>query len=134
MAQTFQDFIASERERLNGERAKIFDQQQALEAQLAEINKELGAIEAYEAHKTGKALPTRKGTGSGRAPQARKGNRREAILAVLRDNRDGLSRGELLEKMGLRGDKTSEMSISNALTALTKNNQVSRKDGKYIAA
>jgi hypothetical protein len=35
--------------------------------------------------------------------------------------------------MGLKGDKAGEMSVSNALTALTKNNQVRREGGKYRA-
>ena len=42
--------------------------------------------------------------------------------------------GELLEKMGLKGDKAGEMSVSDALIALTKNNQLMRRDGKYHAA
>jgi hypothetical protein len=46
----------------------------------------------------------------------------------------GLSRGEILEKMGLKGDKSGEMSVSNALTALTKRNEVRRAGGKYHAA
>jgi hypothetical protein len=45
-----------------------------------------------------------------------------------------LSRGEILEQMGLKGDKSGEMSVSNALTALTKSNQVLRDGGKYRAA
>jgi hypothetical protein len=49
-------------------------------------------------------------------------------------NPDGLTRGEILEKMGLKGDKSGEMSISNALTALTKANQIFRRDGKYTSA
>jgi len=36
--------------------------------------------------------------------------------------------------MGLKGNKTGEMSVSNALTALTKGNQISRRDGKYHAS
>jgi len=36
--------------------------------------------------------------------------------------------------MGLKGDKSGEMSISNALTALIKANQISRRDGKYTSA
>ncbi len=48
---------------------------------------------------------------------------------------DGLSWGEILEQMGLKGgDKAGEMSVSNALTALTKSNQVRREGGKYRAA
>jgi hypothetical protein len=46
---------------------------------------------------------------------------------------DGLSRGEILEHMGLKGDKSGEMSVSNALTALAKSNQVHREGGKYRA-
>ena len=47
---------------------------------------------------------------------------------------NGLSRGEILERMGLKGDKSGEMSVSNALTALTKRNQVRREGGKYLPA
>jgi len=36
--------------------------------------------------------------------------------------------------MGLKGNKAGEMSVSNALTALTKGNQVRRDGGKYLAA
>jgi hypothetical protein len=50
---------------------------------------------------------------------------------VIRENPAGLWRGELLEKMGLKGDKQGEMSVSNALTALTKAGHVNRKKGKY---
>jgi hypothetical protein len=36
--------------------------------------------------------------------------------------------------MVLKGNKTGEMSVSNALTALTKSKQVIRRDRKYIAS
>ena len=88
------------------------------------------AVDAYETAKTGKAA--RQAAGS-RQQGARRGSRREALLELIRQS-DGLSRGEILERMGLKGDKSSEMSVSNALTALTKSNQVRREDGKYRAA
>ena len=134
MAETFETFIASERERLNKEREAIFNQQHELEQQLDAINRELRAIEAYEAAKTGKAVPTPRQTRTTRRPpQARRGSRREQLLQVIKDG-NGLTRGEILEKMGLKGDKSGEMSVSNALTALTKANQVARRDGRYVAA
>jgi hypothetical protein len=34
--------------------------------------------------------------------------------------------------MGLKGNKSAQKSVSNALTALTKSNRVSRRDGKYV--
>ncbi len=54
-------------------------------------------------------------------------------MEVIRANPGGLSRGEIIQQMGLKGDKSGEMSVSNALTALIKSNQVARRDGKYVA-
>jgi hypothetical protein len=128
----FADVMQQERERLHKEREHIFNQQHELEGKLADINRELTAIDAYEAAKTGKAAtPARQIRGS-RRPQTRRGSRREALLQLIKDNPTGLARGEILERMGLKGDKSAEMSISNALTGLTKSNQVSRREGKYV--
>ena len=131
MAETFEDFITRERQRLHAERDAVFSQQQELENQLSALNNELRAIDAYEAAKTGKQLPAK--TTTRRASMGRKGSKREELLGVIRAG-DGLTRGEILEKMGLKGNKSGEMSVSNALTALTKGNQVLRRDGKYITA
>ena len=139
MAEQFGEFIGQERERLNRERDDVHRQQRELEGKLDEIERELEAIAAYESAKTGK---TKSGKGSapgrgqarGRArSQAPRGSRREALLQTIRENPNGLKRGEILERMGLKGDKAGEMSVSNALTALTKSNQVSRHEGKYFA-
>ena len=94
------------------------------------VNREFAAIGAYETAKTGKAA---RQASAGRQSRTRRGSRREALLEIIRQS-DGLSRGEILERMGLKGDKSGEMSVSNALTALTKSNQVRREDGKYRAA
>jgi len=128
--QTLADFIKQDRERLHAEREAIFTQQQELETKLTAINREFAAIDAYEAAKTGKPV---RATGTRRASTSRKGSKREQLLEVIRAG-GGLARGEILEKMGLKGNKAGEMSVSNALTALTKANQVSRRDGKYHAA
>ncbi len=131
---SFEEFINRERVRLQGEREAIFNQQHELENKLDEINRELSAIAAYESTKTGKAMPARQ-TPQRRGPQrARRGSKREQLLALIRQNPDGLARKDILERMGLKGDKSGEMSVSNALTALTKSNQVARHEGKYIIA
>ena len=59
------------------------------------------------------------------------GSKRAAFLELIRGNPDGLTRGEILGRMGLKGDKAGEMSVSNALTAMTKSQQVTRYEGKY---
>jgi hypothetical protein len=125
----FSGFMTRERERLQAEREQVFGQQQELQRKLDEINREFAAIEAYETAKTGKAA--RGGSASaGRQTRIRRGSRREELLNLIRQG-NGLSRGEILERMGLKGDKSGEMSVSNALTALTKRNQVRREGGKY---
>jgi hypothetical protein len=130
MAQTFETFIDQERERLSKEREAIIAQQKALEEQLATINRELLAIDAYEAAKQGKAASQPR---QRRALRSRRGSKRDALLGIIKSNPGGLTRGEILEKMGLKGDKSGAMSVSNALTALSKANQVVRRDGKYVA-
>jgi hypothetical protein len=128
--QTFQDHITKERERLNSEREAILAKRAELDTQLAALNREFKAIDAYESTKSGKASRQSGPRTSG----SRKGSKRDGIMAALADIPHGLTRGELLEKMGLKGNKSGEMSVSNALTALTKGNQVVRKDGKYVAS
>jgi hypothetical protein len=103
-----------------------------LEGKLAAINNEMRAIDAYEAAKTGKTIPVR-GTTTRRSPGTRKGSKRDEVLQLVKEH-PGLTRREILERMGLKGDKTGEMSVSNVLTALTKGNQVRRDGGKYHAA
>jgi hypothetical protein len=132
---SFADYMTRERDRLHAEREAIFSEQQELETKLTAINREFAAIEAYEAAKSGKSVRASSGVtlGSRVHRQARRGSRREALMEVIKSG-GGLSRGEILEKMGLKGDKSGEMSVSNALTALTKGNHVRRDGGKYHAA
>jgi hypothetical protein len=130
--ESFESFVQRERARLHGEREAIFTQQKELEDKLDAVDRELIAIDAYEAAKSGKQIPGR--ASRTRSRQARRGSKREQLLALIREHR-GLTRGEILEKMGLKGNKPGEMSVSNALTALTKANQIRRNEArKYISA
>ena len=126
----FAEYIAKERDRLRAEREQIFGQQEELQRKLDAVNREYAAIEAYETAKTGKAARQEPARGQ---RQARRGSRREGLLELIRQS-NGLSRGDILERMGLKGDKAGEMSVSNALTALAKRNQVRREGGKYYPA
>ena len=129
---SFEEFINRERERLRGEREAVFNQQHQLENKLNEINRELSAIEAYESAKTGKTAGPR-AAAARRGPQrGRRGSKREQLLQLIRQNPEGLARKDIIERMGLKGDKSGEMSVSNALTALIKTSQVARREGKYV--
>jgi len=123
-----QAFITKQREALVKQRETIFTQQHELQRQLDDVNAMLAKFDVFEGKRTAPTTtPTR------RASTGRRGSKREQLLQVIRDGH-GLTRGEILEKMGLKGNKSGEMSVSNALTALTKGNQVARRDGKYVAA
>ena len=140
----FVDVMQRERERLNRERDEVLNQQKGLENKLTEINRELAAVDAYVTAKAGQAAtPSRQPRGPRKSgavdkqssvePRARPqaGSRRETLLRVIGEA-NGLSRGEIFQRMGLKGNKSAEKSVSNALTALTKNNLVSRREGKYV--
>ena len=122
-----QAFITKQREALLQQREGIFNQQADLQRQLDEVNGMLRKFDAFE----GKAAPARQA--GARGTRARRGSKREQLLQVIREG-NGLTRGAILEKMGLKGNKSGEMSVSNALTALTKGNQVARREGKYVVA
>jgi hypothetical protein len=118
-------FIAKQRESLLTQRQEILNQQSALQTQLDELDQMLAKFDVFE----GKA---RRQTRARRSSGTRRGSRREELLKLITGSK-GLTRGEILEKMGLKGNKAGEMSVSNALTALTKSKQVARKDRKYVA-
>lgn len=130
----FVEVMQQERDRLHREREQIFNRQHELENKLAAINREFEAIEAYEIAKSGRTIATAGKRPGPRARQGRRGNRREALMQVIRANPAGVSRGEILQYMGLKGNKSGEMSVSNALTALIKASQLSRREGKYFAS
>src|SRR3954467_3492574 len=98
----FPDSMARERDRPRAEREQIFNQQEELQRRLDAVNREYAAIEAYETAKTGKAARQQPGA---RQRQTRRGSRREGLLELIRQS-NVLSRGEILERMGLKGDKS----------------------------
>jgi hypothetical protein len=122
-------FITRQRDLLLKQREDIFNQQQVLQRQLDEVDGMLSKFDVFE----GKGAAPRQQMRGRRASGSRRGSKRDALLKVIREG-NGLSRGEILQQMGLKGDKSGEMSVSNALTALTKANQVTRRDGKYVIA
>lgn len=135
----FTTLIVREKTRLSEERDQLRQEAQQIEDKIAAVNRELGAIEVYEKVKAGVmqgksptlALP-RPAKNPTSSRKARAGSRRESLLQLIRSESAGLNRGEILEKLGLRGNKSGEMSVSNALTALTKSNQLRREGGKYL--
>lgn len=139
---TWSEFMESERARLREQRDDLNTQREEINIKLGEVDRELLAIEAYEATKEGRTtIPApsngRRGrrTTSPDAGTTRRGSKREELLRVIREG-DGMTRGQILVKMNQKGNKAGEMSVSNALTALVKKNQITRDEKKryFIAA
>ena len=122
--ETFETFIGRERDRLMKERDGLKEKQKALDAEFSAIDREMVAINAYEAAKKGRAP----GTGQ----RARRGSRQESLLELIGKHKDGVNRGAILEELGLRGNKSGEQSVSNALSALKKKGAIESRDGKYF--
>ena len=130
MADTLETVVARERERLTKKRGEIQAQQRELTKQLAEIDREFTAVNAYEAAKKGKTISIGSATGS-RAPR---GQRQTMIIGVLSKHPAGVTRGDILEALGEKGNKSGEQSISNALNNMKKAGKIKLADGKYTAA
>lgn len=136
---TFGAFIKQERARLQKARDKALQKKAEIDRELEELESEITAITAYEQAKGGKparaekAAAKRAGKRTG-GQRARRGEKRQAVLDVVKQHPDGLTRGEILKLMGVKGDKSGEQSVSNALSALSKQNQLGRREGKYIVA
>lgn len=129
MSDDFNSFMRNERERLTEERNRLRSNRQNIDAQLADLDREFAALDAYEAAKTGKRPSPAK---INPLPRVRRGSRRQDILDAVRESPSGMARGELLEHLGLKGDKSGEMSVSNALTAMAKAGQLVREGGRYF--
>jgi hypothetical protein len=121
----FKEMIQKERERLNGLRQEAMTRRSAVDDEIADIDKELRAITAYETARTGTTITKATGT---------RGDRRSGILTLLAAFPDGLSRADILDKLGMKGNKAGEQSISNALSVLKKQGKIGQKNGKYAAA
>lgn len=125
MSEDFATYIQGQRERLNSEKARLFEAHSDIQARIDEVQREWDAINAYEAAKTGKTQAPAK---TDKAWRARRGSRREGIVNALRAAPLGLMRSEITTALGVKGDEAGEMSVSNALTALQKKGIVKRQE------
>ena len=126
MPTTFADQIAPERTRLNGLLDDIAAQITTLETKAVGHQRELAALGAYEAALTGKAVTLPKDR------SARRGARSETLLAMI-SGTAGMTRAQILDATGTKGDKAQEGAISNALTNMKKKGTLALEGGVYTA-
>ena len=134
---TFANFIKKERARLDKARKDALANKAAVEKELESIEQELTALDAYRQAKgspVGRPAAKRAGSNGARRATGRRGEKRQAVLNLIKENPVGLSRGEILVQMGVKGNRSAEQSVSNALSALKKAEKVNSREGKYVPA
>lgn len=136
---TFASFIRKERTRLDNARKNALAKRAAVDKEIESIERELTAVDAYQQAKEipARRAPAKRGPakrGPARRATGRRGEKRQAVLDLIRKNPVGLSRGEILIQMGAKGNRSAEQSVSNALSALKKSEKVNSREGKYVPA
>jgi hypothetical protein len=127
MSDSFGTMIEKERGRLSMELKNIRSQERGLRTKRAAIEHELAALDAYQAAKSGKV--NRAATS-----RASRGSRQSSVRELIAKHKGGITRGDILQAMHLKGNKGGEQSVSNALSALKKAKKITSKYGKYRAA
>jgi hypothetical protein len=126
MADTMDALIAKQREQLTKERADVVAKIAELEKMRADIDRRFAAILAYESALSSKPV-------SRRRKVARRGGKQAQVLTTIKGG-GGMTRGEIIAMLGVKGDKSAEQSVSNALNALKKSGTIVSTDGKWSAA
>lgn len=122
--------MEQEQQRLQKMLEDLEPRRRALDEEEEGIRKQLVAIEAYVNALQGK-LPTTRGKKQTRGP--RKTGIKQQVLDLITQNPSGISRTQLLENMGAKGDKSLEGSIGNTLNALKKEQKImSGERGTYL--
>ncbi len=137
MALDIDEVIAKQRERLTKERNDIQTKIAELQGQLAGIERKFAAIVAYESTLAGKLPATRRLSRSsiGRSTKpAVRGEKQTQVLHALEQKPGGMTRSEMIGALGVKGSKSGEQSVSNALAALKKAGKVASTDGKWQVA
>ena len=133
---TFATFIKKERARLDKARKEALASKAAVDKELASLARELAALDAYQQAKgtSVRRATAKRGPAKASRRPGRRGEKRQAVLDLIQNNPVGLSRGEILNQMGVKGNRSAEQSVSNALSALKKSAKVNSREGKYVPA
>ena len=134
MADELDAAITRQRERLTKTRNDVQGKIAKLQGHLAEIDRSFAAVLAYEQTLAGKlpvpALSKRQRS----AKPAGRGEKQGEVLRVIEQQPSGMTRGEVIAAIGVKGSKSGAQSVSNALTALKKAGRIASTDGKWQVA
>jgi hypothetical protein len=135
-ASSFARLVAAERKRLEKLRIKVHARKTQIDRELSEIERDLAAMGTFVggSGQSGRRASFGRPSSGMNGGRAGRGQRRQQVLDAIKSAPDGATRGEIIEKLGVKGDKALEQSISNALAALFKSKALKRENGRYRAA
>ena len=134
MADDMDAAIARQRERLTKKRDDVQGKIVELQVQLAEIDRQFAAVLAYEKTLAGKLPDPAVSKRRQSAKPAARGEKQGQVLHAIGQQKDGMTRGEVIDELGVKGSKSGAQSVSNALTALKKAGKIASRDGKWQVA
>src|SRR5438046_1382903 len=115
MADDMDAAIARQRERLTKNRDDVQGKIAELQVQLAEIDRQFAAVLAYEKTLAGK-LPDPAVSKRQSGKPAGRGEKQAQVLRLIGQQAGGMTRGDVIEALGVKGSKSGAQSVSNALT------------------
>ena len=123
------DIFADKRRELGRARAKIEGEIAALQQKQAEIDRELQAIAAYD-----EVMGRRTRALQAQADARLRGGpiTRDTVFAIVADaGGSGVSRGGIIDALGVKGNKSSHAAVDNRLRELKRGGRVQHKDRMY---
>ena len=129
----FKGMIDKERERLTKLATDYQAQIADINVKLAEVETEMRAITAYEDAKMPKPTIAPKAPRASSGTRAPRGSKRDELIDLITKH-PNLTRGDILTTLGIKGNKTQEQSVSNALANLKKAGTITADEGRYAIA
>lgn len=133
--------MQKQKDKLLKQREEVEAKRSAIDEELAGIDQKLSRIESYfnpAPPMSAREPTTRKPRSAPTGARAPRGEHRSKITAILKENAGGLSGGEIIDKLGVRGDKAATQAVANALANMKKANELkvdgSGKSSRYFPA
>lgn len=124
------EMLTNRKRQLTEKKGELEREISGLRKKLATVDLELGAIAAYEEHmdRRTRALDVQVNARLGRARVTR-----DTVLAVINGDASdmGVSRGEIIETLGVKGDKSGEIAVDNRLRELKRERRVLHEGRRY---
>lgn len=114
----FAKAIAEEKKRIKSAITDLNIKKNKLDKEIASLEKEMSAIQAYEQAKQGKTVR-----------RSRKTSVRAQILALIKSKPS--TRAEIIEALGFQDEKGKQQTVSNTLSTLKKKGKIFLNDGVY---